>query len=275
MKTSQRAWLALLTGMLSGCAAPAAAVGGLADLSIYDRNEGRTLPVHWHEGRAYVIGRPGNEYQLNVRNRQGEDLLAVLSVDGVNVITGQTATVQQSGYVLAPGRALEVRGWRKDLSRTAAFYFTSLGDSYAARTGRPDNVGAIGVALFRRKPPEPVRYSRIAPAQPQAELSRKHASGAGAAADEAAPRAAEAERGVASAAPLGTGHGRHETSYARKVGFERATAEPAEMVIVYYDSCSNLIARGIISRGAAPCDARHHPRPAPHPFPGFVADPPA
>lgn len=268
MKTSQRAWLALLAGLLSGCAGPAAAVGGLADLSIFDRSEGRTLPVHWHEGRAYVIGRPGNEYQLNVRNRQGEDVLAVLSVDGINVITGQTASVQQSGYVLAPGRGLEVRGWRKDLSRTAAFYFTSLSDSYAARTGRPDNVGAIGVALFRRKPPEPAPFSQIAPAQPRAELSRKQASGAGAAADQAAaPRAAEA--------PLGTGHGRQETSYARTVGFERASSEPAETVVIYYDSCSNLLARGIIARGAAPCAGRHVPPPAPNPFPGFVADPPA
>lgn len=263
MKASQ--WgLAALLSMLAGCAT---AVGGLADLTVYDRSEGRTLPVHWHEGRAYVIGRPGNEYQLVVRNRQGEDVLAVLSVDGINVITGQTATVQQSGYVLAPGRTLEVRGWRKDLARTAAFYFTSLPDSYAARTGRPDNVGAIGVALYRRKAPEPAPYSQIAPAQPQAEFSRKEASGAGAAADQAAPRAAES--------PLGTGHGRQEASYARRVGFERATAEPAETVVIYYDSCSNLLARGILARGAASCAGRHWPQPAPNPFPGFVADPPA
>ena len=270
MKASQ--WgLAALLAMLAGCAT---AVGGLADLSVYDRTEGRTLPVHWHEGRAYVIGRPGNEYQLVVRNRQGEDVLAVLSVDGVNVITGQTATVQQSGYVLAPGRALEVRGWRKDLARTAAFYFTSLPDSYAARTGRPDNVGAIGVALYRRKAPEPVPYSQIAPAQPQAELARKQAGSAGAAADQAAPRDERAARGAAEA-PLGTGHGRQEASYARRVGFERATAEPAETVVIYYDSCSNLLARGIVARGSAPCAGRHWPQPSPQPFPGFVADPPA
>lgn len=256
MKASQLA-LAALLAMLAGCAT---AVGGIADLAVYDRTEGRTLPVHWHEGRAYVIGRPGNEYQLMVRNRQGDDVLAVLSVDGINVITGQTASVQQSGYVLAPGRALEVKGWRKDLARTAAFYFTSLPDSYAARTGRPDNVGAIGVALFRRKPPEPAPFSQIAPGRAQGELSRKEASGSGATADQAAPRAAEA--------PLGTGHGRQETSYARTVGFERASADPAETVVIYYDSYQNLVARGIIPRSPAP-------RPAPNPFPGFVADPPA
>jgi hypothetical protein len=252
MKVLQTALAALLAGLLGGCAGPAAAVGGLADLSIYDRSEGRVLPVYWHGGRAYVAGKPGNEYQLNVRNRQGEDVLAVLSVDGVNVITGQSASTQQSGYVLGSGRALEVKGWRKDLSRTAAFYFTSLPDSYAARTGRPDNVGAIGVALFRRKPQEP------APAL-SAPFSKEQKSSADAAGPAAAARAE---------APLGTGHGRNETSHARHVAFERATADPAETVVLYYDSYENLRARGIVPRHPAP-------RPGPNPFPGFVADPPA
>jgi len=264
MKQSQWALAALLAAL----AGHALAVGGIADLGVYDRSEGRLLPVYWHEGRAYVVGRPGNEYQLTLRSRQGEDLLAVLSVDGVNVITGQTATVQQSGYVLEPQRELQVKGWRKSLARTAAFYFTSLGDSYAARTGRPDNVGAIGVALFRRKPPEPVPFSRIAPERPRAEAARRESSGEGAAADRAAePRSAQA--------PLGTGHGRQETSYARTVAFERATSEPAETVVIYYDSCSNLLARGVLPRWAAPCAVPPSPRPGPNPFPGFVPDPPA
>jgi hypothetical protein len=252
---------ALAAALLAGCAGPAAAVGGLADLSVYDRSEGRSLQVYWHGGRAYVVGKPGNEYQLSLRSRQGEDLLAVLSVDGVNVITGQSASVQQSGYVLAPGRALDVRGWRKDLSRTAAFYFTSLSDSYAARTGRPDNVGAIGVALFRRKPQEPA--PAISQPYSGAEKSNANADVAGV----ASSRAAEAQR-AAPESPLGTGHGRTETSQARYVGFERASSEPAETVVIYYDSYANLMARGIVPRRPAP-------RPGPNPFPGFVADPPA
>jgi hypothetical protein len=237
--------LAALATMFS---AAAGAVGGLADVTVFDRSEGRPLPVYWHDGRAYVVGKPGNEYQLNLRNRQGEDLLAVTSVDGVNVITGETAAVHQSGYVLAPGRTLDLKGWRKDLQRTAAFYFTSLPDSYAARTGRPDNVGAIGVALFRRKRPEPAM--EIGP------LSR-------------APAAARAESAAADRAPaLGTGHGRNEHSPARQVEFERASPVPAETVVIYYDSYRNLVARGIVP--AAPT-----PRPLPRPFPGFVPDPPA
>ena len=249
--------------LLAVLSSQAAAVGGLADVNVFDRSEGRLLPVYWHQGRAYVVGTPGNEYQLSVRSRQGEEVLAVMSVDGVNVISGETATLQQSGYVLSPWRALEVRGWRKNLERTAAFYFTPLPDSYAARTGRPDNVGAIGVALFRKKPPESFApLSQIAPAAPFP-LARKEANGAGSSADQSAPRAAERDD------RLGTGHGRSEASPARQVGFERATSEPAETVVIYYDSYRNLLARGIIPQPPSPR------RPAPNPFPGFVADPPA
>jgi hypothetical protein len=241
-----------LATLLCAVSVQACAVGGMADINVYDRSESRSLPVYWHEGRAWVVGKPGNEYQISVRSRQGDEVLAVLSVDGINVITGETASPQQSGYVLSPGRALDVRGWRKNMERTAAFYFTSLPDSYAARTGRPDNVGAIGLALFRRKAQEPAPI-----AQPDA-LSKSERNDA-----------AHAPASRASEAALGTGHGRQEVSPARYVGFERASSEPAETITLYYDSYANLVARGVIR---APLLPR---RPLPNPFPGFVPDPPA
>src|SRR5271169_3237301 len=119
-----------------------------ATVEIVDRTEGRVLPIYWHAGHRYIVGRPGNEYAIRVRNGGGGRLLAVMSVDGVNVITGATASPQQSGYVLAVNETADISGWRKNLSRTAAFYFTALPDSYAARTGRPEDVGVIGVALY-------------------------------------------------------------------------------------------------------------------------------
>ena len=240
-----RTWW-VLAAML--CATDAAAYG-VADLAVYDRTEGRRLPVHWHEGRAYVVGKPGNEYEVSVRNRLREDVLAVVSVDGVNVISGETANPAQTGYVLSGGQSYDVLGWRKSLAETAAFYFTALSDSYAARTGRPDNVGVIGVALFRRKKrPQPIAEPR-----PRAEV-RRHAAGA--------PAAAESS--------LGTGHGRRETSYAQRVAFERATPAPAETVVLYYDSYANLVARGVI-RGSVPVAPLPHPFPAQ--VPNFVPDP--
>ena len=237
--------------------ASAFAHGGIVDLSVYDRTEGRRLQVYWHEGRAWIAGRPGNEYQVTLRSRQAQDVLAVVSVDGVNVITGQTADPSQSGYVLAPRGGLDILGWRKNLSQTAAFYFTALPDSYAARTGRPDNVGVVGVALFRRKVepvPLPQPYGQVAPPAAERRDSRSEA---------ASGTRAKEDR-------LGTGHGRQENSPAVHVAFERATSAPAEVVTLYYDSHPNLLARGIIR------DPLHFPptvAPQPRPFPGFVPDP--
>ncbi len=212
--------------------------GALADLSVYDRSEAKRLQVYWHEGRAYVAGKPGNEYRISLRSRQREEILAVVSVDGMNVITGESAHPSQSGYVLAPYGRLDVQGWRKSWGETAAFYFTALGDSYAARTGRPNDVGVIGVALFRKRlPPPPAAIAR--------------------------DRGMAAESAKPGPPQLGTGHGRNEVSYAHQVEFERASGAPAEMITLYYDSYANLVARGVVR------DHFTHPRP----FPGFVPDP--
>ncbi|HWH46891.1 MAG TPA: hypothetical protein VN664_03750 [Burkholderiales bacterium] len=229
--------------------APVLAAGNLADVQIYDRSSGRTLPVYKSGGRCFVAGKPGSEYQITVRNRAGTDLLAVVSVDGVNVVTGETAAASQSGYVIDSVGALSIAGWRKSLEKVAAFYFTDLGDSYAARTGRPENVGVIGVALFKRKP------------EPVAELEenrREPAAAADGAAKSAAPNTKEKK--------LGTGHGHSETSPARYVAFERESDTPNEVIAIHYDTYANLVARGVIP-----------PSPRwPSPFPGgFVPDPPA
>ncbi len=239
---------ALISGALLAPHAPA--TGALAELSVYDRTDAKRLPVHWHEGRAYVVGKPGNEYQVLLRNRAREDVLAIVSVDGVNAISGETADPGQSGYVLAPGRSMEIRGWRKSLAQTAAFYFTALPDSYAARTGRPENVGVIGVALFKRRQPEPPAPISPSPWGPRSEARDQPST--------AERKAAEAQ--------LGTGHGRTENSPVRLVAFERASSAPAEVLTLYYDSHHNLVARGVI-RDAVPV------APLPRPFPGFVPDP--
>lgn len=238
----------------------ALAAGQLANVEIFDRKAGRKLPVYESDGQWFVAGRPGSEYRIEVRNRDHADLLAVVSVDGVNVVSGETAAVSQSGYVIERGRPLSISGWRKSLNKVAAFYFTDLGDSYAARTGRPDHAGVIGVALFRRR------------AEAPAELQEHdYRSGAGGASDSAARSAAPADRtsraaGAAEAEKkIGTGHGRQQHAPARLVEFERDTDVPVEVIAIRYDTYENLLARGVI----------RSPRCAPTPFPGgFVPDPP-
>ncbi len=268
----------IAAAMLLWVAAGAAgAVGSIAEVTVYDRAQHRTLPVHYHGGRYYVVGKPGNEYQIHVRNRAGADVLAVVSVDGVNAISGETANWAQSGYVLATGQGYDIRGWRKSMERIAAFYFTEHQNSYASRTGRPHNVGVIGVAMFRRKAEPEARIEqapreRPYPAQRDdspypADEESSSAYGSGA----AGPRSAESLADSSRNAParkrpsLGTGHGRTETSRVTYTSFERAGSNPDEVVVIHYDTYANLVAQGIIR---APRFAQ------PTPFPGqFVPDP--
>lgn len=247
-----------LAALVAGSAASATQV------DIFDRRNGEMLAVYEHNGRSYVVGEPGHEYEVRIRSEEDGRMLAVTSVDGVNVITGQTAAASQSGYVLDAYGSVRIEGWRKSMSRTAAFYFTKLPNSYAARTGRPDNVGVIGVALFRervrccRREPQPMLEEQVADAPASAD-SAAHAGGARAKA-EGAERQRE-ER-------LGTGHGRSEYSAASYTRFERAADSPDETISIYYDSRRNLIAQGII-----PATHRYAER-TPQAFPGgFVADP--
>ena len=266
-----KALQAVVAVALAAASLAAQAVGQRADISIFDRATSRELPVYWHEGRAYVVGRPGNEYQVVVKNRVGEDLLAVVSVDGLNVMNGQPAHPRQAGYILSPWSRLDVRGWRKSMDEIAAFYFTQLSDSYAGRTGRPDNVGVIGVALFQRKyvapPPPPAAAADPSPYRPEPYARReKSEANRDSAGESRAPKLTQSPAMPAPAAPLGTGHGRREESRVQWQQFERATDAPVETIAIYYDSYRNLVAQGVLQ---APIGRRD-----PDPFPtSFTPDP--
>ncbi len=272
-------WKAMAVAILSfNAAGTAGAVGNFADVTVYDRVENRTLPVHRHAGRYYIVGKPGNEYQVRVRNRTGADILAVVSVDGVNAVSGETADWNQTGYVLGSHQGYDIRGWRKSLERVAAFFFTDHANSYAARTGRPDNVGVIGVAVFRKRAEPEARLDQSPPrAEPPASGARDDspypsssdtASGSGSARSAesvAGPRHAPSPQAPQKSSSLGTGHGRSVSSHVTYTSFERATASPEEVIAIHYDTYANLVAMGVIRA----------PRVAlPSPFPGqFVPDP--
>ncbi|HTN50558.1 MAG TPA: hypothetical protein VMK32_14115 [Burkholderiaceae bacterium] len=265
-----RGWALALAAMGTavglGIAPSAHAIGSLVDVQVVDRSTGETLPMYWYNGRWWVPGKPGTRYAVTLTNRSGGRALTVVSVDGVNAVSGESASPDQTGYVIANGQYAQITGWRKDLDRVAAFEFTALADSYAARTGRPDNVGVIGVAVFRERPRAP-----SPPVPPLAKSERQEpardapAPAAGAAASNEAD-ARQRSDGVREQR-LGTGHGRNERSPTSYTDFERAQATPNELIAIHYDSRDNLIAMGVIPR----------PRPLPDPFPmpaRFVPDPP-
>ncbi|HWE47541.1 MAG TPA: hypothetical protein VG407_16080 [Caulobacteraceae bacterium] len=283
-----------------GGASAAVAQPDLVDFKVVDRETGQPLRVWRHHGRFFVAGEPGRKYALRVTNHTGGRLLVVMSVDGVNILSGETAGVDQRGYVFDPYQTWDLTGWRKSDSEVAAFVFAPLPKSYAARTGRPADVGVIGVAAFREKaaplPPPPPVYSPPVSAQTTIRGGARAADSGdrftppppsplpGSAAPMAMPPAAPAARAsrpvneatVTGARlhrddeKLGTGHGEREWSVVRTVEFERATNRPEMVQQIEYDTYDRLVAAGVIR-------AVDHP---PRPFPmkpdgeGYVPDPP-
>jgi hypothetical protein len=276
---------AFLGTLIAGMAANAHATGRLADVQVIDRETGSVLPLYRSHGEYWVAGRPGVRYSIVIQNHRGERLLAVAAVDGVNVISGETGAWGQSGYVFDPGERYEISGWRKSNTEIADFNFTSAGNSYAARTGRPANIGIIGVALFLERPAPPPRIdyydplarnpnsakdeaavdaARAAPAAPP--LASNTPNGAG-----SAYASAQAQRSAAPAEKLGTGHGSREYSYVQNTTFDRQSSTPNEVIKIRYDSYENLVAMGVVASRPAWQPANPFPDSV---LPKYVPDPP-
>jgi len=256
-----------LAVVIAGITLNAHAVGRLADVSIVDRVTGEQIPSHFYSGEYWVVGTPGARYAILIRNSLGERVLAVTAVDGVNALSGDTASWDQTGYVFGPRQQYPIAGWRKSSSEVAAFEFTAISNAYATRTGRPENVGVIGVALFRERAiaadSEARAYRLQAPFLPAPSPS---------AAESATGRAMMGALSAGVPQALGTGHGQLEYSRVYDVDFERLHATPDEVVRIRYDSLQNLVAMGVI---------RHPQQPltTPNPFPDsplarYVPDPP-
>jgi hypothetical protein len=293
MTLRRRTVLATAIGAIcASCAATAFA--DPVDLSVVDRDTGRPLRIWRHDGRLFVAGRPGARYSLRVANNTNGRVLVVMSVDGVNILTGETANYDQRGYIFDAHESYAVNGWRKSDTEVAAFTFAALPESYAARTGRPADVGVIGMAVFDERasveeptdeadqtaPPYGADTTRRSIAPPTAVPSPQGFSARMAAPPP--PPAPSAEAPAQSSAivtaerrqdKLGTAHGAREWSVATEAPFERATDYPQFVSQIEYDSYDNLVASGVIQPA---WNGQHRPRPFPsHPAgEGFVPDPP-
>ncbi len=274
----------LFIGMLATTACSGLSAQPLVDVDIVDRDSGEWLPEYRHRGRDWIPGVPGHRYSVRMTNTTGERVLVVLSVDGVNAISGATAAANQTGYVLGPWQSTEITGWRKSWQDVAQFYFTDLPDSYAAQTGRPDNVGVIGVAVFRERA-QPQPYYEPAPISRgddrEYDRNRNQAGRAEdkAAAPQASRRAAESAASdsayggnSALAQSIGTGHGAREWAPVSRTDFVRASRSPAQVLQMRYDDIDNLVAMGVIPRPYRD-DSRRRSQPQAFSN-GFAADPP-
>jgi hypothetical protein len=228
----------------------------------------------WHDGETFVLGQLGDRYTIRVSNHTRRRVEAVVSVDGRDVIDGKPGDYSgKRGYLVPAWGQVEIDGWRLSQRQAAAFRFSSVSDSYAARMGSARNVGVIGVAIFPeriyRPPPRPIYPTVPYRDYRDDEYRRRESSDsfgsgkAGApapaaqapsepmrdsvASESATEGRAKRSYGESRSRPgLGTEFGEAVSSNIREVDFVRANqSSPAVLLGLRYNDRAGLMAMGI------------------------------
>ena len=141
--------------------------------------DGRPLLEYLHKGQTWVEGQKGARYEILVKNNTDRRIEVVASVDGLDVIDGLAGDfTKKRGYVVAPYGKVIIDGFRISMQEVAAFRFSAVADSYAAKTSGARNVGVIVVAVFTEKKVEVPKPQRIV-AERSASPKRAPAGAAG------------------------------------------------------------------------------------------------
>jgi len=201
-------------------------------------------------GRFYLEARAGSRYSIALANRSGERVGVVLSVDGLNVISGTRDAGRGRMYVLDPWQQTTVGGWRTSLEQVRQFTFVDERASYAARVGKAnEKMGWIELAVYReratldaqRRLPEPVPLP-AAPEETDSRANAGRAEGEGGRAKSSADTAASSARSYP-----GTGWGHEQRDEVVLVSFQPET-RPCETLTLRYEYRPALVALGVLPR---------------------------
>jgi hypothetical protein len=117
--------------------------------------DGETLPTYALKDRFYVQGDANERYTIRVTNPTANRVEAVVSIDGLDVIDGESGDLRKRGYIVPAYGDVRIEGFRTSLENVATFRFSSVDGSYAGQKGKARNVGVIAVAIFEEQAPEP------------------------------------------------------------------------------------------------------------------------
>ena len=214
---------------------------------------GRPVTEYHHQGNLFIEGRKGSEFVIRLTNNSYDEAMAIVAVDGLNVIDGSRADHKGAGYLINPQSHIDVKGWVKDMNSFNAFYFAGKGDSYSERVGKGNsNNGVIGAMFFR--PKLNLDWQTFHEAHPFTTSDIKSWSGGhvfGASAEISASRgiavaAASASTGYPTNS-LGAGHGSQGSQKLSEGQFTKRDPEhPDALLAIYYDDRQGLERRGII-----------------------------
>lgn len=112
---------------------------------------GRKVKEYRHNGLTFIEAKDGTEFTVEVKNHQYQRILAIVSVDGIDVVDGKPATEKSRGYIVNGNSADVIKGWRVSDTEIGAFKFVTSDKSYATEKGRGQNNGIIAVKLIAEK----------------------------------------------------------------------------------------------------------------------------
>lgn len=128
---------------------------------------GSRCKQYQHQGKTFIEAKNGSEYVLEIKNSYWKRILAVSSVDGLNVLTGKTASESDSGYIIPAYSAEKIKGFRFSNDEWAMFKFGYKfnGKTYAQSKGcdADKNCGVIGFRLFYEQEPPVINWTYTAP----------------------------------------------------------------------------------------------------------------
>jgi hypothetical protein len=259
---------ASLAALALGAAAPVLAhgsyggVGSLVSVSL--EVNGRTAPLYPApdgSGRYYLEAWRGAQYAVRLGNRTGERLGVLLTVDGLNAISGEPTPAggRRPGrlYVLGPWDDTLVPGWRTSLEDVRRFTFVDEERSYARRSGKATGrLGWIEVEVYRELRPvaRPWPYWPDWPYRPYEEGSREEGRREPETKDDSASAPRDGYGGRQRVPPPatapsypGTGWGPRAEDPVRVVSFDPEPT-PSERITLRYEYASALRALGILPR---------------------------
>lgn len=122
------------------------------NLTFFIKVKGRVVDEYKHHGKTYIEGRKGSDYTLEFYNGTAIRRKIVVSVDGLNITTGDANWI--SGYVVDPYGTISIPGWKINSAKAAKFEFNSVPKSYNQHNDSGDkaNVGVIGCLVFDEIP---------------------------------------------------------------------------------------------------------------------------
>ncbi len=119
---------------------------------------GSPVAEYAHESDTFIEGRKGSEFTLRFKNLSDKKVLVVMSVDGLSVMDGETASYSSNGYIVDPYGSIKIPGWRLSDEEVAKFYFASKKDSYAKSKSKDLDVGVVGCVVFEE---DTLEYERF------------------------------------------------------------------------------------------------------------------